>query len=295
MSRPLASRGLGWLAAGVSAAAILSGAAALALTAQRAPGPAIFLDLSQAVPTAAAVAAVADPAPRVVDEAPALDAPAAAAEAAPPPPGAEAAPDLPQAVALPATLPDLPAVADLALPPPPQTPVPETAPEKPVEPKVARVEPEPKPRPEPRPESKPEEPRQEPKPEEPRQEPEPKKKPAEAAPATTRAKVAAASAATATKASARAVAGGGVSPASYAKAVMKKVRATKKKKGAGRGAVVIGFTVAANGGLASVQVVRSSGNAALDQVGVDHIRRAAPFPAPPADAGRSFSFEFVGR
>lgn len=281
MSRPALSRGLGWLAAGVSAAAILSGAAALALTAQRAPGPAIFLDLSQALPAAAAVAAVADPAPRVVDEAPALDAPAAAAEAAPPPPGAEAAPDLPQAVALPATLPDLPAVADLALPPPPQTPVPETAPEKPVEPKVARVEPEPKPRPEP----KPEEPRQEPAPE----------KPAEAAPATTRAKVAAASAATATKASARAVAGGGVSPASYAKAVMKKVRATKKKKGAGRGAVVIGFTVAANGGLASVQIVRSSGNAALDQVGVDHIRRAAPFPAPPADAGRSFSFEFVGR
>ena len=279
MSRPALSRGLGWLAAGVSAAAILSGAAALALTAQRAPGPAIFLDLSQAVPAAAAVAAVADPAPRVVDEAPALDAPAAAAEAAPPPPGAEAAPDLPQAVALPATLPDLPVVADLALPPPPQTPVPETAPEKPVEPKVARVEPEPKP---------------EPKPEEPRQESAPKK-PADAAPAKIRAKVAAASAATATKASARAVAGGGVSPASYAKAVMKKVRATKKKKGAGRGAVVVGFTIAANGGLASVQVVRSSGNAALDQVGVDHIRRSAPFPAPPAESQRSFSFEFVGR
>jgi periplasmic protein TonB len=61
------------------------------------------------------------------------------------------------------------------------------------------------------------------------------------------------------------------------------------------GVVVVGFTVAKTGGLAGVTVLRSSGNAVLDQIALDHIRRAAPFAIPPAGVGRSFSFEFVGR
>ena len=81
----------------------------------------------------------------------------------------------------------------------------------------------------------------------------------------------------------------------YAKAVMKKVRATKKQAGAGKGVVVIGFVVAGDGGLADVKILQGSGNAALDRIALDHIRRAAPFPPPPEAAGRSFAFEFVGK
>lgn len=86
-----------------------------------------------------------------------------------------------------------------------------------------------------------------------------------------------------------------VSPAAYAKAVLKKVRVTRKKTGAGRGVVLVGFTVSGSGALAGVTVLQSSGNAALDQIAIGHIQRAAPFPAPPEGAGRNFSFEFIGK
>jgi protein TonB len=264
VTRRLPPRTLGWLAAGVSATAILSGAAALALTAQRPPEPAFALDLALAPAAAPAVAAVTDPAPQVVDEAPAQDSAAPAPEAAPPVPKAETAPDLPRTEALSAPVPEVPAVADLALPPPP---------EEPVKKKVAKAEPAPEKK-----ASKAEDPA--------------RKKTAEAKPETKAAKPATAAA---TASAMGAKASGGVSPAAYAKAVMKKVRATRKQRGAGRGAVVVGFSIAGSGGLASVQVIRSSGNAALDAVALDHIRRSAPFPPPPEGAGRSFSFEFVGK
>jgi TonB family protein len=78
--------------------------------------------------------------------------------------------------------------------------------------------------------------------------------------------------------------------------VLKKVRSTKKKAGAGKGMVVVGFSIAPDGGLAGVQVLQSSGDASLGLITVDHIHRSAPFPAPPPEAaGRGFSFEFVGR
>jgi protein TonB len=76
---------------------------------------------------------------------------------------------------------------------------------------------------------------------------------------------------------------------------MKKVRATRTKVGVGRGTVVVGFTIATDGGLASVRVLKSSGNAHLDDIAIDHIRRSAPFPPPPATAATRFSFEFIGR
>ncbi|TVP69897.1 MAG: energy transducer TonB [Rhodobacteraceae bacterium] len=58
---------------------------------------------------------------------------------------------------------------------------------------------------------------------------------------------------------------------------------------------MVAFSVGSNGGLASVSVAQSSGHAGLDQTALDHIRRAAPFPPPPAGAQCQFSFEFVGR
>jgi protein TonB len=54
-----------------------------------------------------------------------------------------------------------------------------------------------------------------------------------------------------------------------------------------RGEVQVAFTVSAGGGIGGVRVVRSSGSPILDRAAVDTVRRAAPFPAIPAGAGRS--------
>jgi protein TonB len=273
--RAALSRSLGWMASAASAAALLSGMA-FALAAQRDAAPAaLMLDLSQQPPAAPAVAAVSDAAPQAMDEAPDLpDQPAPLAEAAPDAPRPDTAPDLPPArPALSLPEPEVPARADLSAPPPPKEEPPE---------KIAKAEPQPKPKP------KPEKPAK-PKPEQTAAKP--KKETAEASskPA------AAAAGAAAPKAAEKATGAPKVSAASYAKSVMKKVRGTKKKKAAGRGSVTVGFTVAKDGGLASVKVLNSSGNADLDRIALDHIRRAAPFPPPPEGVGRNFSFEFVGK
>ena len=89
--------------------------------------------------------------------------------------------------------------------------------------------------------------------------------------------------------------GGTAQAASYGTDVMRKIRRTKAAKSPGRGSAVVGFVIASSGGLESVRVVKSSGLAALDKVAVEHIRRAAPFPAPPKGAERRFAFEFVGK
>ncbi len=61
------------------------------------------------------------------------------------------------------------------------------------------------------------------------------------------------------------------------------------------GAAVIAFTISGNGGLSSVSVARSSGNAEFDRIAIAHVRRAAPFPAPPAGAQRSYNVRVEGR
>jgi len=51
--------------------------------------------------------------------------------------------------------------------------------------------------------------------------------------------------------------------------------------------VQVGFTVGANGSVSGVRITRSSGSASLDKAALAVVRRAAPFPAIPPDAGRS--------
>ena len=57
----------------------------------------------------------------------------------------------------------------------------------------------------------------------------------------------------------------------------------------------IAFAIASNGGLASVSVARGSGSAALDRAAVSVIRKAAPFPRPPAGARRQYSIKIKGQ
>lgn len=94
---------------------------------------------------------------------------------------------------------------------------------------------------------------------------------------------------------AQASAQGNAAASNYPGEVLRRIQRTRQARSPARGAVLVAFTVGSNGGLASVSVARSSGHAGLDQTALDHIRRAAPFPPPPAGAQRQYSFEFVGR
>ncbi len=61
------------------------------------------------------------------------------------------------------------------------------------------------------------------------------------------------------------------------------------------GAAVIAFTIAPGGGFAALSVARSSGSADFDRIARSHVQRAAPFPAPPPGAQRSFNVTVQGR
>jgi protein TonB len=88
---------------------------------------------------------------------------------------------------------------------------------------------------------------------------------------------------------------GGHSAAQYSYQVMRQIARLRRKTAPERGVVTVGFEIGADGGLRRVVVVSSSGSAALDQVAVDHIHRAGPFPPPPQGAAQRFAFEFMGK
>lgn len=93
---------------------------------------------------------------------------------------------------------------------------------------------------------------------------------------------------------AKASGSGSAEVAKYPGLVQRKLRrALRFPKGAGsaRGDVQVSFVVAASGSVSAIKVVASSGHAILDQEAIATVKRAAPFPAIPADAGRtSWSF-----
>lgn len=97
-----------------------------------------------------------------------------------------------------------------------------------------------------------------------------------------------------TQAATRASAPGTAAVSSYPGEVMRQIQRVRQARVRARGAATVVFTIAADGRLASAALARSSGSADLDQAALDHLRRAAPFPAPPPGAQRDFSFEFRG-
>jgi protein TonB len=66
-------------------------------------------------------------------------------------------------------------------------------------------------------------------------------------------------------------------------------RALRTPRGAGnaRGEVHVTFVVSASGAASQIAVSRSSGHAVLDKEAIATVKRAAPFPPIPAEAGRS--------
>lgn len=88
---------------------------------------------------------------------------------------------------------------------------------------------------------------------------------------------------------------GNAAASNYAGKVMRKINRTRKPSVGVRGTAIVGFKITADGGLGSVQILRSSGESRVDQAALDHLRRAAPFPAPPPGAERRFQVEYVSR
>jgi periplasmic protein TonB len=58
-----------------------------------------------------------------------------------------------------------------------------------------------------------------------------------------------------------------------------------------KGVATVGFVLDRSGGVASVVLLRSSGEADLDAESVALVNRAAPFPPPPPGAQHSFAIE----
>jgi protein TonB len=71
-------------------------------------------------------------------------------------------------------------------------------------------------------------------------------------------------------------------------AAAKRYPASARARGA-TGTAVVAFSIDAGGALAGVSLTRSSGQPDIDAEAVASVHRAAPFPAPPPGAPRSFS------
>ncbi len=83
--------------------------------------------------------------------------------------------------------------------------------------------------------------------------------------------------------------------ANYGNAVMRKISRTRQERIRARGTAIVQFRVAASGQLGSIGIAQSSGDANLDSAALNHIRRSAPFPAPPAGAATSFTIPIEWR
>lgn len=88
---------------------------------------------------------------------------------------------------------------------------------------------------------------------------------------------------------------GNAAASNYPGKVMRKIARVPRPRGHSKGTAVVAFSVSSSGGLARVSLARSSGSSALDKAALRVIRKAAPFPAPPSGARRSFSIRIKGR
>ncbi|MGH1414759.1 MAG: cell envelope integrity protein TolA [Pelagimonas sp.] len=88
---------------------------------------------------------------------------------------------------------------------------------------------------------------------------------------------------------------GNAAVSNYPGLVMRKLSRVSRPRIKARGSATVSFRISATGGIAGASISRSSGSAALDKAALQLVRRAAPFPKPPAGAKRSFSIAIKGR
>jgi protein TonB len=103
------------------------------------------------------------------------------------------------------------------------------------------------------------------------------------------------SASAGTQSAAPAVGNDPAAVAAYPGLILRQITRQRRQATNARGSAMVQFIVGGNGELAGLGLLQSSGSDRLDQMALDHIRRAAPFPPPPPGAETRFSFEFVGR
>ncbi|WP_112311788.1 energy transducer TonB family protein [Pseudogemmobacter bohemicus] len=263
------SRTLGWLASTSITALLVSALGAWAMTWESA-GMSMGAE-EQAVlvmlPPSEAIEAITEPTPDVMDQVAAEEMKSPDVEDTPDTPELTEAPDTPDEA------PEVEEIVEDILPEPDQAPPPKPV----VEVKKKQEKPRKK--------EKPKEVKKVEKPKEPveKAEEKPKKKASESQ---------AEAKASKQKASGGSSAGSGSASAkNYGASVMKKIQRTKKKSPprGQRGKAVVTLTVTDSGGLAGASIARSSGSAELDAIAVDHVRRAAPFPPPPAGAKRTMN------
>lgn len=68
---------------------------------------------------------------------------------------------------------------------------------------------------------------------------------------------------------------------SYQRSVLRKIARVPKRRAGGRGKALVGMVIAPGGSIASLRVVRSSGDGAIDRMALDTVRRAGPFGPTP--------------
>jgi protein TonB len=282
----------GWIGAGAVAAGLFAGATAAALRAPPTPWGAaavevVALDMSVGVVAMAEVLPSEPPVQQPLQQ--------IVHTKAPPAPVLDAAPRLPlldpapvlEPVAMPQITPEASPMLPVAEVPPMVTPPPAEVQEE--EPLDLAQSPRPRLRPEAKPSEEPKAPVEQAK-----AEPKAEETPRALEEAQTSAAQAAGVQQAAQPAQKRREAGGREA-ARYGDVVMRQIARSPRARAPERGVVTVGFEIKADGGLLRVAVVVSSGSTALDQVAVDHIRRAAPFPPPPEGAMVRFAFEFVGK
>ena len=77
---------------------------------------------------------------------------------------------------------------------------------------------------------------------------------------------------------------------SYSSAVRSAIGRNKAAT-AGRGSATVTFAIGPSGGLRGAKISKSSGNPTLDQAALASVRRAGPFPRPPAGAKSTYSIQ----
>ncbi|MEN8738459.1 MAG: TonB family protein [Phaeobacter gallaeciensis] len=87
---------------------------------------------------------------------------------------------------------------------------------------------------------------------------------------------------------------GNAATSNYPGLILRRIERAKRRANV-RGEAVVAFRIAPSGGLAQVAIARSSGSARLDDIALAQVRRAAPFPPPPAGARTSFTVRIKGK
>ena len=84
---------------------------------------------------------------------------------------------------------------------------------------------------------------------------------------------------------------GGKEMKRYHALVLRRIDRTPKRSAGAKGATLVGLGIAADGGIAMLRVLQSSGSATVDQVALDQVRRAGPFDPTPTAAQINLSLK----